>query len=284
MARNRRLRLASIVVAAALLAVEALATGVAPAPARASLTAGTSAASALSSGAPETGAASAPTSFTGLTERAIRVEIPNPSRDTVRLRHRLVEIERAVPITARPGGGRVVGTMPAGSRYYAIPTVAWIRELSRDGRHGLVDVPYVARHRTGWIALRGLTTAWTRVSVEADLSEHRITVRRGDDVLFRAPAATGAPASPTPAGRYFVTDRVPFPSGGSLGTFAFGISGIQPNLPAGWSGGDQLAIHGTNDPSSIGRSASAGCLRVSEHVLARLKRLLRLGTPVVVHA
>lgn len=269
----------STVVAAALLVIEALATGVAPAPARASLSARTSAAFTSSSGA-----GFAPSTFTGLTERAVRVEIPNPSRDPVRLRHRLVEIERALPITARPGGGRVVGTMPAGSRYYAIPTVAWIRELSRDGRHGLVDVPYVARHANGWIALRGLTTAWTRVSVEADLSEHRITVRRGDDVLFRAPAATGAPASPTPTGRYFVTDRVPFPSGGSLGTFAFGISGIQPNLPPGWSGGDQLAIHGTNDPSSIGRSASAGCLRVSEHVLARLKRLLRLGTPVVVHA
>lgn len=271
MAPNRRLRLASIVVAAALLVVEAFATGVAPAPARASLVA-------------ETGAALAPPSLVGLTERAVRVEIPNPPRDAVRVRHRLVEIEQAVPITARPGGRRVVGTMPAGSRYYGIPTVAWIRELSRDGRHGLVDVPYVARHAIGWIALRGLTRGWTRVSVEADLSEHRITVRRGDEVLFRAPAATGAPASPTPAGRYFVTDRVPFPSGGSLGTFAFGISGIQPNLPSGWSGGDQLAIHGTNDPASIGRSASAGCLRVSEHVLGRLKRLLRLGTPVVVVA
>jgi lipoprotein-anchoring transpeptidase ErfK/SrfK len=68
-----------------------------------------------------------------------------------------------------------------------------------------------------------------------------------------------------------------------LGTFAFGISGIQPNLPPGWGGGDQLAIHGTNDASSIGRSASAGCLRVSEATLARLRRVLRLGTPVVIH-
>jgi hypothetical protein len=284
MSPHRRLRLASAVVAISLLVVEALATGVAPAPARASLVADTSAAFTSSTGARQMGAASAPSSMLGPREPAVRVEIPNPSRDPVRVRHRLVEIERALPITARPGGGRVVGTMPAGSRYYAIPTVAWVRELSRDGRHGLVDIPYVARRASGWIALRGLTMAWTRVSVEADLSEHRITVRRGDDVLFRAPAATGAPVSPTPTGRYFVTDRVPFPSGGSLGTFAFGISGIQPNLPAGWSGGDQLAIHGTNDPSSIGRSASAGCLRVSERVLARLKRLLRLGTPVVVRA
>jgi hypothetical protein len=79
-----------------------------------------------------------------------------------------------------------------------------------------------------------------------------------------------------------VTDRVPFARGSYLGSFAFGISGIQPRLPPGWSGGNQLAIHGTNDPSSIGRSVSAGCLRVSEAALARLKPLLRLGTPVVI--
>ena len=204
---------------------------------------------------------------------------PRPERT----RQLLVEIERPLPITARPGGGRVLGLMPAGSRYYGVPTVAWVRHLSRDFRYGLVDVPYVAARAQGWIALRGLSSSHTGIRVEADLSEHRITVRRGDDVLFRAPAATGAPASPTPEGRYFVTDRVPFPAGSSLGTFAFGISGIQPRLPAGWSGGDQLAIHGTSAPWSIGRSASAGCLRVSEQTLDRLMPLLRLGTPVVIH-
>ena len=72
-------------------------------------------------------------------------------------------------------------------------------------------------------------------------------------------------------------------AGSALGSFAFGISGIQPHLPAGWSGGNQLAIHGTNDPSSIGTSASAGCVRVSEWALAHFEPLLRLGTPVVIH-
>jgi lipoprotein-anchoring transpeptidase ErfK/SrfK len=196
----------------------------------------------------------------------------------------LVSIERDLAITARPGGRRIVGTMPAGSRFYRTPTVVWVRRTSADGRFGLVDVPYVAERRSGWIRLRGLERSWTRVRVIADLSDHRITVRRGSDVLFRAPAAIGAAASPTPTGRYVVTDRIAFPGGGYLGTFAFGMSGIQPDLPAGWTGGDQLAIHGTNAPSTIGRSASAGCLRVSEDVLERLKPLLRLGTPVIVRA
>jgi lipoprotein-anchoring transpeptidase ErfK/SrfK len=209
---------------------------------------------------------------------------PQPIDDAERARYLLVEVERGLAIRSRPGAGRTIGIMPAGSRFYDQAIIAWVHRVTPDGRFGLVDIPYVARRSTGWISLRGLDRSWTRIRVEADLSEHRIIVWRGDAVLFRAPAATGAPSSPTPTGRYFVTDRVAFPAGSSLGTFAFGISGIQPNLPAGWTGGDQLAIHGTNAPSTIGRSASAGCLRVSERILDRLRPVLRPGTPVVVHA
>jgi lipoprotein-anchoring transpeptidase ErfK/SrfK len=193
----------------------------------------------------------------------------------------LVRIERDMPVTARPGGGRTVGTMPSSSKYYHVPTVAWILERSPNGRYGKVALPYSGTRRTGWIPLKGLRRSRTTVMVRADISRHRITVHRGDRVLMRFPAATGARWSPTPTGMFFVTDRVPF-SGGYLGSYAFGISGIQTRLPAGWSGGNQLAIHGTNDPGSIGRSASAGCLRVSERTLARLKPLLQLGTPVVI--
>ena len=197
-------------------------------------------------------------------------------------RHLLVLVERAMRVTSRPGDGRVVGMVPARSPYYGIATRAWVLRVSRDGRFGSVPVPYAGEAVTGWLRLRGLRMSTTRISVHADLSEHRLSIRRGDRVIFGAPAATGAASTPTPLGRYVVSDRVPFSAGSIYGTFAFGLSGIQTHLPAGWTGGNQLAIHGTNDPSSIGRSASSGCLRVSERVLDRLRPLLRLGTPVIV--
>jgi lipoprotein-anchoring transpeptidase ErfK/SrfK len=131
--------------------------------------------------------------------------------------------------------------------------------------------------------LSGATRAWTKVAVEVDLSDRRLTVTKAGVKLFSYPVGTGASYSPTPPGRYFVSDRIPFSLGSALGSFAFGISGIQPRLPAGWSGGNQLAIHGTNNPASIGASVSAGCVHVSETALARLKPLLLLGTPVVIH-
>jgi hypothetical protein len=196
----------------------------------------------------------------------------------------LVHVPRTLPAFARPTSGAArVGVVPAGSKYYGIPIVAWVEEVSTDGRWGRVELPYTWPRRHGWIRLANLGRDRTRIRVEVDLSAHRVTVRKLGEILFTAPGATGAPSSPTPVGEYFVTDRVPFSAGGYLGSFAFGISGIQPRLPAGWSGGNQLAIHGTNNPSSIGRSVSAGCVRVSEATLDRLIPLLVYGTPVIVH-
>lgn len=194
----------------------------------------------------------------------------------------LVEVPRTLPITARPGGKRVVGYMPAGSPFYDIPTVAWIHRRASTGRYGLVTVPYSETRSTGWIRIASLRFRRTPFAVRADLSRREIVVMRLGNVIMRFPTTIGAPGSPTPPGRYFVTDRVPFDPSSPLGAFAFGISGIQPRLPSGWQGENQLAIHGSNDPSSIGEAASAGCLRVSGRALQRLKPLLTLGTPVTI--
>ncbi|MDH4112081.1 MAG: L,D-transpeptidase [Actinomycetota bacterium] len=215
-------------------------------------------------------------------EPAAGVAAPAAPRPDEPTGHLVVRVQRDLAVRAEPTAkARVVGTMPSGSKYYDVAVSAWVEEVSADGRWGRVEIPYVWPRRHGWIALRGLARHTTDIEVQVDLSEHRITVSKLGRELFAMPAATGTSVSPTPPGEYFVTDRIPF-AGGSLGTFAFGISGIQPNLPPGWTGGNQLAIHGTNAPSSIGRSASAGCLRVSERSLERLKPLLQLGTPVIV--
>lgn len=228
--------------------------------------------------------ASAPPRGFALPAPEIR-EIARTATRVARWTNVLVEVPRTLPAFAWPRRGAAqVGVVPSGSKYFGIRIVAWIEEVSPDGRWGRVELPYTWPRREGWIRLRGLERDATRLRVEVDLSLHQVTVRKFGKVLFRAPGATGGPSSPTPVGEYFVTDRVPFPAGGAFGSFAFGISGIQPRLPAGWSGGNQLAIHGTNDPSSVGQSASAGCVRVSEATIDRLLPLLAYGTPVIIHA
>ena len=164
-----------------------------------------------------------------------------------------------------------------------MPIVIRLDAVNAAGTWGQVELPYVWPRRDGWIPLDHLARDQTFIHVDVDLSEHRVRVYKRDELLYTVPGAIGTSSSPTPPGHYVVTDRVPFPAGSALGSFAFGISGIQPHLPAGWNGGNQLAIHGTNEPSSIGTSASAGCVRVSEWALEHFEPLLRLGTPVVIH-
>lgn len=194
----------------------------------------------------------------------------------------LVDASDGAVVRARPGGpvlGTLAGTTPLGT-----PTWLWELDASRDGRWAQVVLPWRPNGRTGWVALAGRHTVRTSTWVQVDVSRRQVMLMRGDSVIRSFLAAVGSSASPTPSGRFSVTDPIATgdPSG-PFGWYAFGLSGHQPRLPAGWAGGDQLAIHGTNDPGSLGAAASAGCLRVSAAALTVLKGALRPGTPVVIH-
>jgi L,D-transpeptidase catalytic domain len=194
----------------------------------------------------------------------------------------LVDESRGTVVRSSPGGriaGRLSGETPLGTT-----TWLWAVAQSRDGRWARVVLPWSPNGRTGWVPLHGRRVLHTSTWVQADLSRRRLMLMRGPRARDVFVAAIGAPGSPTPIGRFSVTDPIATgdPSG-PFGWYAFGLSGHQPHLPAGWSGGDQLAIHGTNDPASLGQAASAGCLRVSSAALTILKRALRPGTPVIIH-
>ena len=115
------------------------------------------------------------------------------------------------------------------------------------------------------------------------LSRPRVELRRGEKVTERIAVAIGRSGSSTPTGRFTVTDKL---NGRSLspyyGCCVLALSGTQPNLPPGWSGGNRLAIHGTDGPDSIGDASPAGCLRAADSDLRRLMRRVPLGTPVEV--
>jgi lipoprotein-anchoring transpeptidase ErfK/SrfK len=195
----------------------------------------------------------------------------------------LVEAQNGAVVRSRPNGP-IAGELP-GRTSLGTTTWLWAVKTSPDLRWAQVVLPWRPNGRTGWISLRGRRTMKSSVWVEADVSRRRVNLMRGSQVVRSFVAAVGAPASPTPVGRFSVTDPIATGDpGGPFGWYAFGLSGHQPNLPPGWSGGDQLAIHGTNVPSSLGTAASAGCLRVSSTALGMLKRYLHPGTPVIIEA
>jgi L,D-transpeptidase catalytic domain len=195
---------------------------------------------------------------------------------------RFTIVDSAGATVRRWPGGPAVGTMattsPLGSHSWS-----WALSTTSNHRWARIVLPWRPNGQSGWVSLAGRTVTQTAIWVRADLSRRTVTLMKGRGPLVVFKSAIGTASTPTPVGRFSVTDLVATgdPSG-PFGWYAFGLSGHQPNLPAGWGGGDQLAIHGTNNSASIGTAASAGCLRVSAAALGTLKRYLRLGTPVVI--
>jgi len=212
----------------------------------------------------------------------LALALPATARAADGPRFLLVAAPRGAVVHSRPHGPAIAnlsGSTPLGS-----PTWLWVTATTASGRWGRVVLPLRPNGLVGWIDLHGLAVARTRTWIRASLNERTIWLMRGQRPIATYPAAIGAPDTPTPVGRFSVTDRVLTgdPSG-PFGWYAFGLSGHQPNLPPNWTGGDQLAIHGTNDPSTLGMAVSAGCLHVSAAALYVLKRALVPGTPVIIH-
>jgi lipoprotein-anchoring transpeptidase ErfK/SrfK len=136
---------------------------------------------------------------------------------------------------------------------------------------------------TGWIRRREVALSATTYRVRVELGRHRLVVTHAGRTVLRAAIAVGRSLSPTPTGRYFVTEllRPPDPRG-FYGPYAFGLSAYSP-VYTRFAGGDgQVGIHGTDNPGAIGRDVSHGCIRIANAVVARLARRLPLGTPVAI--
>ena len=137
--------------------------------------------------------------------------------------------------------------------------------------------------RLGWVRARRVSLLNRTLSLEVDLSKRELVVH-DVGILRRMRVAVGAPDTPTPSGTFYVTDKL---RGADFGTYygccILALSGRQPNLPEGWSGGDRLAIHGSPTPT-WGHAVSNGCLHAAEPDLRYLMKTVPLGTAVRIHA
>jgi lipoprotein-anchoring transpeptidase ErfK/SrfK len=156
---------------------------------------------------------------------------------------------------------------------------------TRRGRWLAVTEPGVAGNRAVWVDARagGLRYSRTPLELEVDLSERTLTLKRGDSIVRSVSVGVGASGSPTPTGRFAVTDKLDGPAfSASYGCCILALSAVQPNLPAGWAGGNRIAIHGTPAASDFGQAVSAGCVHARDDDLRYLMRVVPLGTPVVI--
>jgi hypothetical protein len=185
----------------------------------------------------------------------------------------------SVLVRDRPRG-RVVARLPARTEFGSPQTLGVLKR--EDGWLG-VSTTALPNDKLGWIdpAAQRLQLRRAPLELRADLSRRTLTALAGGQVLHRSTISIGGPASPTPIGRFTVTDKLRGADFGSYyGCCILALSGRQPALPPGWQGGDLLAIHGG---STIGGRLSAGCLHARVADLRWLMRRVPLGTPITIH-
>jgi hypothetical protein len=147
-----------------------------------------------------------------------------------------------------------------------------------------VQLPMRPNGVQGYVRAAEVTLHRVTTRIVVDLSERRVTLYRDGRRVLATTAAIGSEATPTPTGRYYVNQRLlAADPDGPFGPGAVGISAFSPVL-TGWAQGGPIAIHGTNDPSSIGLAVSNGCLRIANDVLVRLFEATPAGTPVMIRA
>jgi lipoprotein-anchoring transpeptidase ErfK/SrfK len=199
-----------------------------------------------------------------------RLVAPTPIWRTAAPRHAVMTLSPAGEWVGGTVGLMVVGTTrdAAGRR--------WLR----------VALPQRPNGRTGWLAADRVVLSRTRWRVVVDLSDRTVALLRAGRLVQRVRAVVGAPATPTPIGRFAIYEKARQPDPhGFLGPWALHLTAHSDVLRHFDGGPGRVAIHGRDGASlrdPLGSAASSGCVRVDDDVVSLLARRLAPGTPVTI--
>jgi hypothetical protein len=148
-----------------------------------------------------------------------------------------------------------------------------------------VMLPVRPNGSTGWVREAEVSLYAVDGEIHVDLSDRRLTYTVDGVEMFASEVGIGSDYAETPTGTFFVTDRVIMKNPGSpWGPHAFGLSAHSDTITE-FNGGDGIiGIHGTDNPGSIGKNISLGCIRLSNEMITALYPMVPLGTRVTVSA
>jgi lipoprotein-anchoring transpeptidase ErfK/SrfK len=208
------------------------------------------------------------------------------------IRHRLSDLNgvshwaqvlRAVPVYRRPGGPPFSRLLPSTPEHTDAIVLALRQRRDAAGQVWTqVRLPILPNNSTGWVdrnALGSYHTVDTHLVVNRET--FTLTLWRSGKVVFRAPVGVGHSYWPTPAGQYFIREKLTRYANAFYGPLAFGTSARSAVL-TDWPGGGYIGIHGTDEPQLIPGAISHGCIRLRNSDILRLNRLLPIGTPLTV--
>ncbi len=192
-------------------------------------------------------------------------------------------------------GAREMGLGARGRDVKELQKVLARKGLFTGDPSGLFDEPTAAA-LVGYKSGKGLDSAptldrKTLVSllgaIRIDVSERRLYLYDGNEVVKTYPVAVGVSRYPTPKGDFRIISKVYHPSWTPPPSpWAAGLKPIPagPGNPLGtrWMGLSvpHVGIHGTYASGSIGTAASHGCIRMYIKDVEQLFEIVYVGTPV----
>jgi lipoprotein-anchoring transpeptidase ErfK/SrfK len=134
------------------------------------------------------------------------------------------------------------------------------------------------------ISLTAAAQQQPRRQIIVSIPDRKLALLEDGDVLKVYDVAVGATNSPSPAGEFTIVNRLENPTYYRPGVVI--EPGTSNPLGTRWMGLSQkgFGIHGTNQPQSIGKAASHGCIRMAQKDLEELFTLVHVGDTVSIRA
>lgn len=231
------------------------------------------------------GVAQAPTSSPSAAESIELVEELQPAPPTKERSFAARLVVRTDVRAAPRRSARKITTLQPFGTWNGGPVVLQIVQTRQvAGRSWLrVRLPIRPNGSTGWIPQDNTEVELRRYRILIERSKHRLTLFRDGKPRTIAKVVIGAPATPTPAGRFAVLEVVRQPSGSVLGPWALHLTAHSNVLDNYGGGPGRVALHGRSgsllgDP--LGSSRSHGCIRMNNGVISKLRQVAEEGTPV----
>lgn len=159
--------------------------------------------------------------------------------------------------------------------------LTFLLDLDPGGGWVRVRLPVRPNGSTGWVSRDDVTFATVHHRLEMSTADNTLSLYEGDELVDTFDAASGTGDTPTPLGTFYLVELLR-PTNSGYGPYAYGLSAFSEVLNSFGGGPGQIGLHGTDDPSSVGRAVSHGCIRLSDEDITRLAELLPLGTPIVI--
>ncbi len=117
-----------------------------------------------------------------------------------------------------------------------------------------------------------LTVMRSIYNIRINLRERRLYLYQGNTLYNAYPVAIGKPSTPSPVGNWKIVNKAVLAGGTVYGTRWMGL-----NI-------DNYGIHGNNNPASIGKAVSLGCIRMFNEDIEQIFSIVPVGTAVRIEA